>query len=120
METVAAVGEAFFSSIFEVLLENLNASDLIKFTPKKKELKKWEKTLRGIDAVLADAEEKQVMNRSVKIWLEDLKVLADDANNILDEFAYEELRRKFTAKNNCFRAQANGGAVREEIFTCLG
>ncbi|KAK8614415.1 hypothetical protein V6N13_122771 [Hibiscus sabdariffa] len=102
METVAAVGEAFFSSIFEVLFENLNASDLIKFAPKKKELKKWEKTLRSIDAVLADAEEKQVTNRNVKIWLEDLKVLADDANNVLDEFAYEELRRKSTA-NNCLR-----------------
>ncbi|GMI75784.1 hypothetical protein like AT3G14470 [Hibiscus trionum] len=113
METVTAVGEALFSSIFEALLDNLNASDLIKFTPKKKvynELKRWEKKLRGINAVRADAEEKQAM-RNVKIWLEDLKVLADDVENVLDEFAYEDLRRRFTAKNNCLRGLTWCGAA---------
>ncbi|KAE8677469.1 Detected protein of unknown function [Hibiscus syriacus] len=106
MEVVSAVGEAFFSTMFEALLAKLNASDLINFTTKKKvynELKKWEKILRGINAVLADAEEKQAKNRSVEVWLKELKETAYDVEDVLEEFSYEHSRPKSTMKNNCLR-----------------
>ncbi|KAK8330078.1 hypothetical protein V6Z12_A11G370100 [Gossypium hirsutum] len=44
--------------------------------------------------MLDDAEEKQIKNEGVKKWLEDLQDLAYDVDDILDEFAYEELRLK--------------------------
>ncbi|XP_022756850.1 putative disease resistance RPP13-like protein 1 [Durio zibethinus] len=101
MEAVAAVGEAFFSTMFEALLDKFNASDLMNFAQKEKvyaELKKWEKILKTINAVLTDVEEKQVTNRSVKVWLNDLRDLAYDVEDILEEFTYEALRRNWTAK----------------------
>ncbi|KAF2293695.1 hypothetical protein GH714_004199 [Hevea brasiliensis] len=50
--------------------------------------------LTRIQAVLEDAEEKQMSNRLVKMWLDDLKDLAYDVEDILDEFATESLQRK--------------------------
>lgn len=101
MEVAVAVGEALFNAVFEALLDKFSASDLLFFARKEKkiynELKKWEKILRNIHAVLADAEEKQVTNKSVKLWLNELRDLAYDAEYLLDEFAYEALRHKLTA-----------------------
>ncbi|XWS77385.1 hypothetical protein CRYUN_Cryun01aG0256900 [Craigia yunnanensis] len=103
MEVVAAVGEAFFSTMFQALLDKFSASDLMNFARKEKiyvELKKWENILLSINAVLTDAEEKQVTNNSVKIWLNELRDLAYDVEDLLEEFAYEALRRKSTAQSH--------------------
>ena len=54
--------------------------------------------LTKIHAVLDDAEEKRETSRLVEIWLEELEDLAYDANDILDEFATEVLRRKLNAE----------------------
>ncbi|KAJ9158849.1 hypothetical protein P3X46_024394 [Hevea brasiliensis] len=58
------------------------------------ELEKLEKTLTKIKAVLADAEEKQISNRLVQIWLRELRDLVYDGEDIIDEFSLEGLRRK--------------------------
>ncbi|XVF22899.1 hypothetical protein REPUB_Repub12eG0210400 [Reevesia pubescens] len=103
MEAVAAVGEAFFSAMFEALLDKFKASDLMNFARKEKvytEFKKWESILRSINAVLTDAEEKQVIDRIVKIWLNELKDLAYDIEHILEEFAYEAFRCESTARSH--------------------
>ena len=47
--------------------------------------------------IMADAE-KQVSRRGVKAWLEKLKTVAYEANDVFDEFEYEALRRR--AKKN--------------------
>ncbi|CAL5368824.1 unnamed protein product [Camellia sinensis] len=57
-------------------------------------LTKWSTTLEEIEAVLVDADEKQVTERGIKIWLEDLQDLAYDVDDILDEFSTEALRPK--------------------------
>uniref|UniRef100_A0A2N9FX34 NB-ARC domain-containing protein n=1 Tax=Fagus sylvatica TaxID=28930 RepID=A0A2N9FX34_FAGSY len=75
-------------------------------------LKKWKTTLPTIRAVLDDAEEKQVKNSSVKIWLDELEDLAYDADDILDEFATEALRRKLV------NAEPSTSKVRKFIPTC--
>ncbi|KAK8357802.1 hypothetical protein V6Z12_A05G441400, partial [Gossypium hirsutum] len=69
----------------------------------KKQLKKLGKTLRMIEAFLQDAEEKQTKNTSVKLWLERLEVVAYKAVDVLDEFAYEILRRKVEIRNQILR-----------------
>ena len=50
--------------------------------------------LEEIEAVLADAEEKQITERGIQMWLEDLEDLAYDLDDVLDEIATEALRRK--------------------------
>ncbi|KAJ1692194.1 hypothetical protein LUZ63_008892 [Rhynchospora breviuscula] len=49
--------------------------------------------LLEIQAVLLDAEDKGNANAAVKSWLRKLKSAAYDADDLLDEFCYEELRR---------------------------
>jgi hypothetical protein len=41
-----------------------------------------------IEAVLGDAEEREIRDKSVKLWLSDLKYLAADAEDILEEYEY--------------------------------
>lgn len=98
---MAFVGEAILSALFETLFFKLASSDLLKFARQEQvhaELKKWEKILLKIHAVLDDAEEKQMTDRLVKIWLDELRDLAYDVEDILDEFGTEALRRKLMAE----------------------
>ncbi|XP_022764227.1 putative disease resistance RPP13-like protein 1 [Durio zibethinus] len=90
-----SVVEAALSVFFEGLFSKLASSEFINFVTEKEvceELKKWEKTMRNIHAVLDDAEE----DRHEKSWLVALQDLAYDADDILDEFATEALRLKLT------------------------
>jgi macrodomain Ter protein organizer (MatP/YcbG family) len=50
-----------------------------------RKLEKWRKTLSTIQTMLDDAEEKQLTERAVKEWLSDLKDLAYDVDDIVDE-----------------------------------
>ncbi|KAJ9697500.1 hypothetical protein PVL29_009359 [Vitis rotundifolia] len=95
------VGEVVLSSGLELLLKKLASSDLLQFARQQKvysELKKWEDNLLIVNAVLNDAEEKQMTSLAVKTWLCDLRDLVDDAEDVLDEFATELLRRKLMAE----------------------
>ena len=54
----------------------------------------WRKTLLGIEAVLNDAEERHIREKGVKVWLDDLKALAYDMEDVLDEFDTEAKQPK--------------------------
>ncbi|THG07614.1 putative disease resistance protein RGA1 [Camellia sinensis] len=58
------------------------------------ELKTLEGTLSTIKEALSYAEEKQGKNHVVKIWYERLQATFYEADNLLDEFQYEALRRQ--------------------------
>ena len=95
--TMGVFGEALLSAALGSLFDKLGSYDFIKFASEENvdtELKKWEKELQSIWQELNDAEEKQITEDSVKSWLFDLRVLAYDMEDILDEFAYELMRRK--------------------------
>ena len=51
-----------------------------------------------MNAVLEDAEEKQVTKSAVKEWLDELKDAVYDAEDILDEIASKALQRKLDAE----------------------
>ncbi|XP_017613751.1 putative disease resistance protein RGA3 [Gossypium arboreum] len=68
-----------------------------------KQLKRLGETLGMIEAFLQDAEEKQTKNKSVKLWLKRLEDVAYEAVDVLDEFAYEILRRKVEIRNQIRR-----------------
>ncbi|KAI3955866.1 hypothetical protein MKW98_006226, partial [Papaver atlanticum] len=57
------------------------------------DLKKLQNTLKMLAAVTDDAERKQISDSSVGLWLERLKDAAYEADNVLDEFSYEVMRR---------------------------
>ncbi|KAL1174509.1 hypothetical protein V6Z11_A04G017300 [Gossypium hirsutum] len=69
-----------------------------------------------IKAVLNHAEEKQIKDEDegVQNWLGDLQDLAYDVDDILDEFAYQELRLKLQKT----QAQANTSKIQKLIPTC--
>ncbi|WVZ48834.1 hypothetical protein U9M48_000237 [Paspalum notatum var. saurae] len=50
--------------------------------------------LPAILDIMADAEKQATHREGVKAWLEELKTVAYDANDVFDEFQYEALRRK--------------------------
>ena len=98
---MSVIGEVALSALFEALFDKLTSSDLLKIFQREQvhvDLNKWKKTLLKIHAVLDDAEEKRETSRLVKIWLDELEELAYDADDILDEFATEVLRRKLNAE----------------------
>ncbi|CAH1440673.1 unnamed protein product [Lactuca virosa] len=64
------------------------------------QLKKWKKTMSPIQAVLADASQKQIKERVVQLWVNDLQDLAYDIDDVLDDLATEGLRRKLNQETS--------------------
>ncbi|KAL0462089.1 UNVERIFIED_CONTAM: hypothetical protein Slati_0096500 [Sesamum latifolium] len=56
-----------------------------------------------IQAFLNDASKRQVEEETVKLWLKDLENTAYEADDLLDEFNYEIIRRKVEIKNQMKR-----------------
>ncbi|KAG6672920.1 hypothetical protein I3842_16G083000 [Carya illinoinensis] len=118
---MVAVGELIFSSFLQVLFDRLASSELLHFACQEglqEQLDKWGETLTRIRKVLDDAEEKQHTERSVKHWLDDLRDLAYDAEDILDEVATEAALRPTLMGEN----QASPSKVRKlvtAVFTSL-
>eukprot|EP00261_Vitis_vinifera_P038410 XP_019079653.1 PREDICTED: putative disease resistance RPP13-like protein 1 [Vitis vinifera] len=92
------VVEAFLSSLFEVVLDKLVATPLLDYARRIKVdtavLQEWSKTLLDLQAVLHDAEQRQIREEAVKSWVDDLKALAYDIEDVLDEFDMEAKRCK--------------------------
>ncbi|XP_052885081.1 putative disease resistance RPP13-like protein 1 [Gossypium arboreum] len=115
--TMSVIGEAALSGFLELLWGRLLDSALNFVADHKQvqqQLKQWQSILPDIQAVLNDAEEKQIRNKGVRNWLEDLQDLAYDMDDILDEFAYEELRLALLKT----QAQACISKVRKLVPTC--
>ncbi|KAL5802178.1 hypothetical protein ACOSQ4_030483 [Xanthoceras sorbifolium] len=111
------MAELFLSAVLPVLFEKLTSPQLLKFATQEgvsSKLKKWEKTLKMIEALLIDAEEKQLKNGAVKSWLDELQDLAYDAEDILDEYATEALSRKLKIEEH----QASTSRARKLIPAC--
>ncbi|KAL3325340.1 hypothetical protein AABB24_039104 [Solanum stoloniferum] len=99
MEIGLAVGGAFLSSALNVLFDRLAPQgDLLnmfqKHTDDVRLLKKLKMTLRGLQIVLSDAENKQASNPSVRDWLNELRDAVDSAENLIEEVNYQVLRLK--------------------------
>ncbi|XP_034703987.1 putative disease resistance RPP13-like protein 1 [Vitis riparia] len=89
------VGEAVLSGFIQKLVDMVTSPELWKYARKEQvdsKLKRWKNILIKIYVVLNDAEEKQMTNPLVKIWLDELRDLGYDVEDILDDFATEALR----------------------------
>ncbi|CAL8169719.1 unnamed protein product [Prunus armeniaca] len=60
----------------------------------KADLKKLQRTMSTIKGVILDAEQKQAHNQQIRSWLRQLKDVFLDAEDLLDEFECEALRRE--------------------------
>ncbi|GFZ02578.1 hypothetical protein Acr_15g0011860 [Actinidia rufa] len=92
-----AIGEIFLAASITLLFDKLASGELWKFARREgihTELEKWRRMLGEIEAVLADAEEKQITETGIQMWLEYLEDLAYDLDDVIDEIATEALRRK--------------------------
>lgn len=115
MEVIA---EAFLSALFETIVVRLASSEFLKIGRKEKllmELKKWEKLIPKITASLDAAEEAQMTSGRVRDWLRDLRVIAYDAEDIIDEIATESLRRKILGESQ----MSTSKVPRFLRFSCL-
>ncbi|WJX30678.1 hypothetical protein P8452_19190 [Trifolium repens] len=96
------VGEAFLAASLEVLLEKIVSGEfgeLFRSTKLDNELLgKLEITLVSLQAVLHDAEEKQITNPAVKQWLDMIRDAVFEAGDLFDEINTEALRRRVEAE----------------------
>ncbi|KAL3497661.1 hypothetical protein ACH5RR_040393 [Cinchona calisaya] len=85
---LGVVTESVLGKVLPLAVEEIGLALVVK-----SELKNLEDKLEIIQALLSDAQSKQLTS-SVQLWLKKLKSVALDADIILDEFGYEVLRQK--------------------------
>ncbi|KAL5706977.1 hypothetical protein ACHQM5_025081 [Ranunculus cassubicifolius] len=78
------MADALISVVVEQLASYVQ-SQVMLVVDTHEEIVKLTGNLKLVQAVLADAEEKQVKNKAVRVWLEDLKQVVYDADDVLDE-----------------------------------
>ncbi|KAF2319727.1 hypothetical protein GH714_018242 [Hevea brasiliensis] len=113
---VSFIAESALSSFIQALFERIECPEFLKFARERQvsaEINEWEKRLRTIQAMLEDAEEKQMSNQSVKMWLDELKDLAYDVEDILDEFQTESLQRQLKGET-----EAGSSKLRKLFILC--
>ncbi|KAL5994901.1 hypothetical protein ACLOJK_024958 [Asimina triloba] len=89
------MADAIASLLLQTVYENLKskAVDGVRHAwDIDEEVENLSSTLSAIQAVLEDAEEKQIESKPVKDWLQKLKAVAYDADDVVDEFAIEAQR----------------------------
>ncbi|XVF79145.1 hypothetical protein PTKIN_Ptkin14bG0196200 [Pterospermum kingtungense] len=110
-----AGGETALSVFFEFFAKLASYDQILNFVTDKQvrqQLKEWQKALPSIQAVLIDAEEKQMKDQNVKNWLAKLQNLGYDMADIAEEFAFEAVHRKLHQDD-----QAGPSEVRKSVAT---
>ncbi|KAF2319668.1 hypothetical protein GH714_017922 [Hevea brasiliensis] len=87
MELASSIGGSILSPFFDGFLAQLKF--IVDKGQVSAQLQNWESILKRIHAVLDDAEEKHTTNRLVELWLNDLRDLAYDVEDVLDELVTE-------------------------------
>ncbi|CAN6566971.1 unnamed protein product [Malus baccata var. baccata] len=97
----ALIGEAFLSASIQTLCDKIASGEFMDFLLRNKLdhslLEKLKLTFLTLDAVLDDAEEKQIQKPRVRKWLDELKHAVFDAEDLLAEIDTEVLRSKVEA-----------------------
>ncbi|CAL5380052.1 unnamed protein product [Camellia sinensis] len=128
------VGGAFLSAALQVLFDRLASPDFLNIfcqttrSGGDKLLRKLKLTLLGINAVLDDAEKKQITSQPVRDWVDELKDVVFHADDLLDEISTLSLRNQVqlqsptstTSTNILLFSAGNGIELRiEEIIDKL-
>ncbi|KAF2319235.1 hypothetical protein GH714_014126 [Hevea brasiliensis] len=109
------MAEMILSFVVEAALSRVSsliANEIISAWKLNDEFKGLQDSLTMIRDVLQDAEEQQTEKESVKRWLKKLKEVAYDAEDVFDELAYENLRRKVEMQDQPgMEIRSNGNAI---------
>ncbi|XP_021602422.1 putative disease resistance protein RGA3 [Manihot esculenta] len=100
------MADSFLLSIAESVVGKLGSLALEEFFLAwglESDLEKIKENLKVIKAVLLDAEQQLSLNPRIEIWLEKLKQVLYDAEDVVDEFECEALRRKVVKSGNTTR-----------------
>jgi Leucine-rich repeat (LRR) protein len=96
------IGDAILSATISHIINQLASLELLKFARRGKihsDIKKLEANLHMIHAVLDDAEEKQMGSHAVKLWLDQIRELAYDMEDLLDG-VFSELKEEQRASSS--------------------
>ncbi|XP_062078930.1 putative disease resistance protein RGA1 [Humulus lupulus] len=107
------MADVVLSPIIEVVLDKLATPFLLKVSDLyniKNEVGKLYRTLAMVQAVLADAEEQQLNNRALRLWLEELKEVASDIEDLIDEVSAEAVLSR----------TINGNSYLEQVSSAFG
>ncbi|CAL5381232.1 unnamed protein product [Camellia sinensis] len=86
----------FISPFIQAMVDKLSSyfSNLVSTVDVGTGIHNLKKALEDLETLLADAENKQIYHKDIKKWLEEVYHLAYDADDILDDFATDDLERK--------------------------
>ncbi|KAJ6750840.1 hypothetical protein OIU85_001383 [Salix viminalis] len=104
------IGKPILSASISHIINQLTSQELLKFASRKKihsNIRKLETNLHTIGAVLDDAEEKQMGNHAVKLWLEQIRDLVYDIDDLLDG-VFIELTKERRASSSKARSAIPG------------
>ncbi|KAJ3705066.1 hypothetical protein LUZ61_008771 [Rhynchospora tenuis] len=76
----------------------LNLINLSGIDGSKEEIEKLDKKLRRIKTTIEEVEHSEIHDEAIILWLKELKCLASDAQDILDEYHYEILHSQLGGK----------------------
>ncbi|BBG96427.1 hypothetical protein Prudu_005225 [Prunus dulcis] len=117
------MGEAYLVAFLQVLVDKLARREVFKYFGLIKgvdqKLQKWTATLSAIGAVLNEAEERQLITESkpLKLWLDDLRDLAYDVEDVLDKYATKMLKREIE-QHYAGTARRVWNSVPNGVFNC--
>nr|XP_018687047.1 PREDICTED: putative disease resistance protein RGA4 [Musa acuminata subsp. malaccensis] len=103
LTTIIMVVEALLSSFLEILIDSTKKSVVRQIGAVwglEEDLEKLGRTLLRIQSIVGDAEEQQIKDTAVKKWLTALRDAAYAAEDVLDEFNLEILRKSNRAIEN--------------------
>ncbi|KAI5342015.1 hypothetical protein L3X38_009890 [Prunus dulcis] len=116
------MGEAYLVAFLQVLVDKLARREVFKYFGLIKgvdqKLQKWTATLSAIGAVLNEAEERQLITESkpLKLWLDDLRDLAYDVEDVLDKYATKMLKREIELGHYAGTARRVWNSVPNGVF----
>ncbi|XP_022718944.1 disease resistance protein RGA2-like isoform X2 [Durio zibethinus] len=91
------MAESFLALVAEQLLEkivSLAAKEILSLWNVSSDLRRFQETMTYIKAVLLDAEKRQQQNETLRLSLGKLRNVLYDAEDVLDEFRCEALRKE--------------------------
>jgi len=102
MPVLETLGGALFGAVLQVLFDKLDSHQVLHYfrgtNLDEKQLKSLKRKLMDINAVIDDAEQKQFSNSLVKEWLDEVRDVLYDAEDLLDEIDYELFINKSEAQ----------------------
>ncbi|QCD85750.1 internalin A [Vigna unguiculata] len=93
MPVLETLGGALFGAVLQVLFDRIDSRQVVDYFRGRKLdeklLKKLKRKLVSINAVVDDAEQKQFRNSYVKAWLDEVRDVLLDTEDLMDEIHYE-------------------------------